>query len=51
MRVGGKSNGSLKNIMRKSCEDFRALQQVKIGALGGFGTLLWKNLSKLTQFM
>lgn len=51
MRVGGKSNRSLKNIMRKSFEDFRALRQVKIGAFGGFGALLWKNLSKLLQFI
>jgi len=47
MRVGGASNRSLKNILRKSLEDYRAL---KNNGVGGLGTLVWKNLSKLPQF-
>lgn len=48
MRVGGKSNRSLSNILRKSLEDYRALK--KNGA-GGLPALIWKNVSKLPQFM
>ena len=50
MRVGGASNRSLKNIIRKSREDLRALRETGVGAFGGFGALAWKNLSKLNQF-
>ncbi len=48
MRVGGASNRSLRNIVRKSSEDFRAL---KSNGVGGIGALIWKNLSKLPQFL
>lgn len=48
MRVGGASNRSLSNIMRKSSEDLRALRR---NGVGGLGALLWKNLSKLPQFL
>jgi len=48
MRVGGESNASLKKILRKSQEDYRALQRNQVG---GLGTLLIKNLSKLKQFV
>jgi glycosyltransferase len=47
MRVGGASNRSLKNILRKSREDYRAL---RANGVGGLGALAWKNLSKLPQF-
>ncbi len=47
MRVGGVSNRSLGNLLRKSREDLRALQQNRVG---GMWTLLRKNLSKLPQF-
>lgn len=47
MRVGGISNRSLRTIWRKSREDYRALRTNEIG---GFGTLAWKNLSKIGQF-
>lgn len=47
MRVGGESNRSIKNIFRKSLEDYQALKRNKIG---GIGALLWKNFSKLPQF-
>ncbi|RFF27876.1 MULTISPECIES: glycosyltransferase family 2 protein [unclassified Wenzhouxiangella] len=50
MRVGGASNKSIGNIIRKSQEDLRALQETGVGALGGYGALAWKNLSKLGQF-
>lgn len=48
MRVGGASNRSLSNIVRKSREDLRALKR---NGMGGLGALLWKNLSKLPQFL
>jgi glycosyltransferase involved in cell wall biosynthesis len=47
MRVGGISNRSLGNLLRKSREDLRALQQNRVG---GIWALLRKNLSKLPQF-
>lgn len=47
MRIGGESNRSLNNIIRKSSEDLRALKKNHIG---GFPTLVWKNLSKISQF-
>jgi len=47
MRVGGASNRSLRNLWRKSCEDLRAL---RINHVGGVGTLVCKNLSKVRQF-
>jgi glycosyltransferase involved in cell wall biosynthesis len=47
MRVGGASNRSLSNILRKSREDLRALHT---HGAGGVGTVLRKNLSKLSQF-
>lgn len=50
MRMGGISNRSLKAITLKTLEDWRALRQTRIGAFGGLGALLWKNLSKLGQF-
>lgn len=48
MRVGGASNRSLKNILQKSREDYRAL---RVNGVGGLRTLAWKNLSKLPQFL
>ena len=47
MRVGGESNRSLSRILRKSREDYRALRNNDVG---GLGSLVWKNLSKLGQF-
>jgi glycosyltransferase len=47
MRVGGASNRSLANILRKSHEDLRALRSNRVG---GLGTLAWKNFGKLGQF-
>jgi glycosyltransferase len=50
MRLGGASNKSFKNLVRKSFEDWRALRSTGVGALGGVGALVYKNLSKLGQF-
>lgn len=48
MRMGGVSNRSLNNVLRKSSEDLKALQR---NGVGGWGALIWKNLSKLPQFL
>ncbi|ASB50543.1 glycosyltransferase family 2 protein [Alkalitalea saponilacus] len=48
MPTGGASNRSLGNIFRKSSEDFQIIRRNKIG---GVGTLLLKNFSKLGQFL
>jgi len=48
MRVGGESNKSLKNVIRKSKED---LQAMKNNNIGGMVSLIIKNLSKLQQFV
>jgi glycosyltransferase len=50
MRLGGASNRSFKAIVRKTREDWDALRRARVGALGGAGALVWKNLSKLGQF-
>lgn len=47
MRVGGASNRSIKNILIKSLEDYRA---IKNNQVGGIGSLICKNLRKLNQF-
>lgn len=47
MRMGGESNRSLRAMLRKSHEDYRALRKNRIG---GIGTLAGKNLSKISQF-
>ncbi|WP_179351503.1 glycosyltransferase family 2 protein [Winogradskyella vidalii] len=47
MRVGGASNKSLKNILQKSKEDYRAIKNNKTG---NWLTILQKNVSKLKQF-
>jgi glycosyltransferase involved in cell wall biosynthesis len=47
MRVGGASNRSIKNIITKSKEDYKA---IKRNGVGGISTLMIKNLSKVTQF-
>lgn len=47
MRVGGASNRSFKNIIQKSKEDYRALQNNNVG---NWWVLLKKNVSKIPQF-
>lgn len=51
MRLGGESNRSLSRIVRKSKEDWLALRRNHVGALGGVGAIVWKNLSKVKQFL
>lgn len=56
MRLGGKSNRNLKEIVRKSWEDYQILRRqgqggpLGMSALGAAGALAWKNLSKVPQF-
>jgi len=47
MRWGGKSNKSIKNIILKSKEDYKALKNNKIG---GLYSLFMKNFRKINQF-
>jgi len=48
MRVGGASNRSLKNIIQKSSEDFKA---IKKNNFGNVFTLIFKNIRKVSQFI
>lgn len=47
MRIGGASNRSIGNIIKKSKEDIKALKNNRIG---GYRTLFMKNLVKIPQF-
>ena len=47
MRLGGISNRSLKNILIKVLEDYRAMRKHKVGNIF---TLVRKTLSKLDQY-
>jgi len=46
MRIGGESNKSIKNIIRKMKEDIRALKKNRIG---GLHTVFFKNIRKIPQ--
>jgi glycosyltransferase involved in cell wall biosynthesis len=48
MRMGGMSNSSLFNMLRKSREDYAAMRQ---NGIGGLQALLLKNVTKLPQFV
>jgi glycosyltransferase len=48
MRLGGVSNRSLRGLMIKSSEDYKALRS---SGVGGLSTLFLKNASKLSQFV
>ncbi|NRD20827.1 glycosyltransferase [Winogradskyella eckloniae] len=48
MRVGGASNRSLKNIIQKTKEDYKA---VKVNEIGSWITIFFKNASKMKQFI
>jgi len=48
MRIGGASNGSLKQILNKSCEDFSAMRR---NGVNPWVALPYKNLSKIPQFL
>ena len=47
MRVGGESNKSIKNLIRKTREDIRAIENNNVRPLR---CLIFKNLSKIPQF-
>ncbi|MFN8255339.1 MAG: glycosyltransferase family 2 protein [Bacteroidales bacterium] len=47
MRVGGTSNRSIGNIIKKSTEDLKAIRKNRVG---GFHTLFLKNIRKIDQF-
>jgi len=48
MKIGGESNRSLCNLLRKSREDYTVIRQNRVG---GVLTLLLKNLRKIPQFL
>lgn len=48
MRTGGASNRDIKHILQKMREDLSALRSNKVG---GYPTLIKKNLSKIPQFL
>lgn len=47
MLVGGTSNRNIYNIVKKSIEDFHIIRKNNVG---GFWTLLFKNVRKINQF-
>jgi hypothetical protein len=47
MKMGGASTGKIRNLLRKSLEDYRIIKRNKIG---NFSTLICKIFSKITQF-
>jgi glycosyltransferase len=47
MKIGGVSNSSIKNLIKKSHEDYLIIKDNKIG---GIFTLACKNLRKISQF-
>lgn len=48
MRMGGASNRDVGHVLRKSWEDIRAVRNNNVG---GFYTVLFKNLRKIGQFL
>lgn len=50
MRLGGASNKSLRAIVRKTLEDWRALRSCEFSVVGAARAIAWKNLSKVGQF-
>lgn len=50
MRFGGESNKSIKAIIKKSLEDWRALRSCNFSVPHALRAIVWKNLSKLAQF-
>jgi len=47
MELGGVSNKSLKNIIQKMVEDYKA---IRINNIGGILTVIFKNIRKVNQF-
>jgi len=50
MRLGGTSNKSIKAIIKKSEEDWRALRSCDFSVSSALRAIAFKNLSKLSQF-
>lgn len=50
MRLGGVSNKSLKSVIRKTKEDWCALRSCNFSLFSAIRAIIWKNLSKVTQF-
>ena len=50
MRMGGASNKSMKALVRKTKEDWRALRSCGFSFAGATRAIAWKNLSKVGQF-
>lgn len=50
MRLGGASNKSLKAIINKTSEDWRALRSCGFSLIGSARAIAWKNFSKISQF-
>lgn len=51
MRMGGASNKSIKAMVSKSKEDWRALRSSAFSAPRALRAIAWKNLRKLSQFV
>ena len=51
MRLGGTSNKSVKNICRKTKEDWKALRSVGFGYCSALIALILKNFRKIKQFL
>ncbi len=50
MRMGGASNKSMKALVCKTQEDWRALRSCGFSLAGAMRAIVWKNLSKVGQF-
>jgi len=51
MRLGGASNRSIGSVIRKTCEDWRALRMSKFSCLCSLKAVIGKNLRKIVQFL
>ncbi len=51
MRLGGASNKSVKAIVKKTKEDWRALRSCHFSMPGALRAIVWKSLGKLSQFV
>jgi glycosyltransferase involved in cell wall biosynthesis len=50
MRMGGASNKSLRSILKKTKEDWRALRSCNFGVFAALQAIFGKNIRKLSQF-
>lgn len=51
MRLGGASNKSLRSLVRKTSEDWRALHICGFSFAGALRAIIWKNIGKISQFL